>query len=133
MATAGRFKDFGTAVAIEDFPPLGFKLNDEEFTCKAALPGAVLLDMVRRLDSESGAAAQAVLDFISYALEDNDLERFQTLLADPDKIVQMEMLGTIVGWLVEQYTTRPTKARSRSSNGRTSGGRTSTDTSSEEE
>jgi len=134
MAKTTRFKDFGKTQPLEDYTPLGFALNGEEFTCRPALPGALLLDMIRKADSDSGGmAAEAITDFLNSSLEESDAEKFQALIADPDQIVQMETLGEIVGWLVEQYTTRPTKVRSRSSNGRSTGGRTSTDTSPVEE
>ena len=134
MAKDGRFKDFGKTTAIEDFPPLGFALNGEEFTCKQAMSGAMLLDFVRRADSDSGGmAAEAIIDFLNMAMEEDDATRFDAMIKDPEQIVEVETLGEIAGWLVEQYTTRPTKARSRSASGRSNGGRTSTDTSSEEE
>lgn len=135
MATKeARFKDFGKTTAIDEFPPLGFALNGEEFACKQAMSGAVLLDFVRRADSNSGGmAAEAIIDFLSMAMEEEDAARFDALIKDPEHIVEVETLGEIAGWLVEQYTTRPTKARSRSASGRSNGGRTSTDTSSDEE
>jgi hypothetical protein len=135
MATKdARFKDFGKTTAIDEFPPLGFALNGEEFSCRQAMSGAALLDFVRRADSNSGgAAAEAIVEFLNTALEEDDAIRFDAMIKDPDQIVDVETLGEIAGWLVEQYTTRPTKARSRSASGRSNGGRTSTDTSSEEE
>jgi len=135
MATkAARFKDFGKTSTLEDFPPLSFKLNDEEFQCKQAMSGAALLDFVRRADSNSGGmAAEAIVDFLNGSLEDDDAVRFEAMIKDPDRIVEVETLGDIAGWLVEQYTARPTKPRSRSANGRSTAGRGSTDTSPEEE
>ena len=129
-----KFKDFGKTQSLDDFPPITFALNGEEFTCRSAMPGTMLLDFIRRADSDSGGmAAEAVVDFLKTSLEEIDADRFQVMINDPETIVQVETLGEIVGWLVEQYTARPTKVRSRSSNGRSSAGRTLTDTSSEEE
>ena len=134
MATKARFRDFGTTQTLDEFPPLGFKLNEEEFSCKQAMSGAALLDFVRRADSDSGGmAAEAIIQFLNMSLEEDDAARFDAMIKDPDRIVEVETLGEIAGWLVEQYTTRPTRARSRSANGRSSAGRGSTDTSSEEE
>ena len=134
MATKSRFKDFGKTTPIDEFPPLGFALNGEEFTCRPAMSGASLLDFVRRADSDSGGmAAEAIVDFLSMSMEEDDAARFDAMIKDPDQIVEVETLGEIAGWLVEQYTARPTKARSRSASGRSNGGRTSTDTSSDEE
>jgi hypothetical protein len=133
-ATKGRFKDFGSTTSIDEYAPLGFALNGEEFVCRPAMSGASLLDFVRRADSEHGGmAAEAIVDFLHNSLDGDDADRFDALVKDPDRIVQVETLGDIAGWLVEQYTARPTKARSRSASGRSNGGRTSTDTSTEEE
>lgn len=132
--TASRFKDFGKTQTLDEYEPLGFSLNGEDFQCRPALPGAQLLDFVRRADAESGgAAAEAIVEFLEDSLEEADRERFTTMIRDPDVIVEVETLGEIAGWIVEQYTNRPTKPRSRSVAGRTKTGRGSTDTSSEEE
>jgi len=39
------------------------------------------------------------------------------LLHDKDKIVDVETLGEITGWLIEQYTNRPTQRPENSSGG----------------
>ena len=68
-----RFKDFGSTATVDDFDPLGFSLNDEEFTCRPALPGSTLLNLVRRADGSSGAmAAEAVIEFL-YAKQQHPL------------------------------------------------------------
>jgi hypothetical protein len=132
--SATRFKDFGKTQSVEDYEPLGFSLNGEEFQCRPALPGAMLLDFVRKADAESGgAAAEAIIQFMEEALEEPDQERFTAMIRDPDIIVEVETLGEIAGWIVEQYTSRPTKPRSRSAAGRKKIGSGSTDTSSDEE
>ena len=58
---SARFKDFGKTQTLDEFPPLGFKLNDEEFACRQAMSGAALLDFVRRADSDSGRGRRAAL------------------------------------------------------------------------
>lgn len=133
-STKTRFKDFGQTQSVSDFPPLGFALNGEEFTCHPAIAGATLLDFVKRADSDSGGvAADAIVTFLEEALEDQERDRFKALILDPEQIVEVETLGEIAGWLVEQYATRPTKEPSRSSNGHKAAGTGSTDTSSDEE
>jgi hypothetical protein len=134
MAGKARFKDFGKTISIDDFAPLGFALNGEEFACRQAMSGAILLDFVRRADSNSGGmAAEAIIEFLGNAMDGDDADRFEALIKDPDRIVQVETLGEIAGWLVEQYTARPTRPRSRSASGRSSGGPSSTEPSSDEE
>jgi len=134
MTKKSRFKDFGKTQPLEDYDPLGFALNGEDFSCRPAIAGAILLDFVRRADSNSGSvAAEAIIQFLEDSLEEPDRERFVAMIRDPDVIVEVETLGEMAGWLIEQYTSRPTKPRTRPAGGRSSIGRGSTDTSSEEE
>lgn len=105
----GRFKDFGEDSNVNK-TPLSFKLYGEEFHCHPAVQGKVLLDTVKNVDSESpSSAAQMIEDFYKKTLLDESYERFQNLLNDPEKIVTVETLSDITGWLVEQYSERPTR------------------------
>jgi hypothetical protein len=115
--TTKRFKDFGLGGEIET-TPLSFKLHDEEFNCRPSLQGKVLLSIVGAADSDDASAMSKMISgFFDVCLVDADRERFRNLLEDPDKIVSVETLGEIVGWLVEQYTARPTKQPEPSSSG----------------
>ena len=102
-----RFKDFGTGgiVATE---PVSFKLYGEDFECRTALQGKAILEMAALGSGEnSGDAASAIGKFFEKALKEESYQRFQRLLDDPDKIVSVESLAEISGWLVEQYASRP--------------------------
>jgi hypothetical protein len=105
-----RFKDFGSG---SDTPaePVAFKLHGQDFECRAALQGKILLTLVAKSNDTDnpGAAAEVINDFFKYVLLPESYERFNTLTTDPDTIVEVETLGEIVGWLVEQYSERPTK------------------------
>jgi hypothetical protein len=104
-----RTRDFGSTKSIDDFDPLNFSLNGENFECRAAIQGSVLLGFVADADSpEGGKAAQALYGFFEKALEPDDYIRFDALLKDPKRIVDLNLLGEIAGWLVEEYTSRPT-------------------------
>jgi hypothetical protein len=105
----GRFKDFGEDSNVNR-APLSFKLYGEEFHCLPAIQGKVLLDTVRNVDSDSpSSAAQMIEDFFKRTLLSESYERFQNLLNDPDKIVTVETLSEITGWLVGEYSERPTQ------------------------
>jgi hypothetical protein len=107
-----RFKDFGSKKS-ENLEPISFKLWDEEFTCVPELQGKVLLDMVANVsvdeDSDPSKQAKSINEFFSTVLSVESEKRFNTLLTDKEKIVSVDTLGEIVGWLVEQYTNRPTE------------------------
>jgi len=102
-----RFKDFGSGSKAED-TPLTFKLHGEEFECRPAVQGKVLLDLVSNSNEDDGAAMAKTIDrFFEITLLPESLERFHALSEDPDRIVTVETLGEITGWLVEQYSGRP--------------------------
>jgi hypothetical protein len=107
-----RFKDFGSKVD-ENLEPISFKIWDEEFHCVKQLQGKVLLDMVASVsdgdNADSASQARAITDFFATVLLAESETKFNTLLLDKEKIVSVDTLGEIVGWLVEQYTNRPTE------------------------
>lgn len=111
-----RFKDFGSGSTSKD--PVKFKLHGEEFTCKSAVQGKVMLDLVSRSsDSNPAVVAQVIDEFFGSVLEEDSLKRFNELLKHEEKIVSVETLGEISSWLVEQYSERPLVAPEPSSSG----------------
>jgi hypothetical protein len=51
--------------------------------------------------------------------------RLKAVLDDPDTYIEISELASLVSWLVEQYTARPTRNAASSTPGRTSTSRTS--------
>lgn len=112
MAT--KFKDFGSS-KTDELDEVKFKLYGEEFNCRKAIQGKVLLEVAGSFDGENVTNANDVIEqFFEAVLEPESHERFNALLHDPDKIVTVEELGEITGWLVEQYSGRPTQESSDS-------------------
>lgn len=112
-----RFKDFGTGDAVSE-EPLEFSLHGETFSCRPALQGKFLLELVKQSAGDDvGSSANAVTSFFAEVLLPESYERFQALTVDPDRIVSVETLSEIVGWLVGEYTDRPTEPRANSSSG----------------
>ena len=104
-----KFKDFGSGAGTGAKEPVSFTLHGESFECRQALQGKIILDLVARSSSENASdAAKVIDDFFSSVLLPESLTRFNNLLKDPDKIVDVETLGEISSWLVEVYTSRPT-------------------------
>ncbi len=102
-----RFKDFGTGPS-ERSEPLSFKLHGEEFECLPRMQGNTLLRMVADVSAEDNVKAAAFVGtFFQQVLTDDSYVRFDSLVNSKDKIVTVETLGEIAGWLVEQYTNRP--------------------------
>ena len=117
-----RFKDFGSGEGINQ-EPLSFKLHGEEFHCYKNLQGNAILDLVAKATSgDARDAAATVRDIFSKALEPESYERFSKLIDDPNKVVTVETLGSITGWLVEQYSGRPTSGPEQSQSGQSTSG-----------
>lgn len=108
-----RFKDFGDGGEVI-YEPLSFKLYGEDFHCRPALQGKVLLDMASSAEGDNSNPGAVIKNFFEQALLPDSLERFNVLINDPDKIVTVDTLGQVVGWLVEEYSNRPTQEPSRS-------------------
>lgn len=104
-----RFKDFGAGDS-GDSAPLSFKIHGEEFHCVRNIQGKLLLDLVSKTRSDDPATSAGIItEFFSYVLEDESYVRFDALLNDKYKIVSVDTLGEITGWLMGEYTNRPTE------------------------
>jgi hypothetical protein len=105
---SSRFKDFGSPTA--DKEPITFSLYGETFECRSSLQGKFLLELISESNSDNPAAsANIVQKFFDTVLLDGSKEKFNDLASDPNRIVSVETLSEITGWLVEQYSSRPTQ------------------------
>lgn len=112
-----RFKDFGAGETIST-EPINFTLYGETFNCRPALQGKFLLELVSSTSSEDpSSSADIISSFFSEVLYPESYERFEALSTDPDRIVTVETLGEITGWLVSEYSERPTTPQENSSSG----------------
>lgn len=115
--TQGRHKDF--SVSTKDRSPLSFTLEGEDFACRPAVPGALLLEFVGSVDSDSPTeAGDALIDFFMLALLPEEVDRFLETIRDPDLAIPIDTLAQIVEFLIEAYTSNPTKEPSRLANTR---------------
>lgn len=123
-----RFKKFTGGRDISEFEPLEFELNGVEFRAKPAIQGAVLLAFVRDASSDDGGdSAGALYNFLESALTAEEYVRFQEVLNDDKIIIDIEVIGEIVSWLVSEYSERPTEQPEDSLIGRQTSGTTSTE------
>lgn len=117
-----RHKSFGSANPYADREPVTFEIYDETFTCRPAVQGAELLKFGKdAVDNPN----EAVLNFFQICMNEAEFIRFKDLMEDPDRIVDVQTLGEIAGFLVSEYTARPTEPSSSSTNGPAPTGRTS--------
>lgn len=113
-----RRKTFSGGTDISDFEPLEFELNGDTFNCLPAIQGSVLLEFVRDAGDDDGASsAKALYNFLNSAMEQEEYDRLQKVLHDPKVIIDIELIGEIVSWLVEEYSSRPTTRPEASEDG----------------
>lgn len=102
-----KFKDFGAPTAPGG-EQISFKLYEEEFFCVPSVQGRVLLSIVADTTSDDPGIVAMVTDkFFQSALTADSLKKFNELTSNQDTIVTVDVLGEIVSWLVEQYSSRP--------------------------
>lgn len=102
-----RYKDFGAGSAT-DKKPLSFKLHGETFQCVPQVQGKLLLELVADSGSDDAAKSAGIITkFFEYVLKEESNVRFNALLNDKEKIVTVDTLAEITGWLVSEYTNRP--------------------------
>ena len=111
--TKRQFKAFKTRKAKpQEESEVGFDLGEETYVCKPDIQGAVILEFIAAADAGNAGAAAKIIPFFSEVLPEAELEKFHNQIKSPDEIIEMETLSDIVGYLIEEYTDRPTRASS---------------------
>lgn len=114
------FKDFDAARREHVRESVAFALRGHRFECVPVLPALALFELA----SHGHLGATATIPFLEAIVVDVDgLRDVLESKADP---VDMELLVELVGWLVEEYTGRPTQRPAGSPDGLSSTGPTST-------
>lgn len=135
----------------EDQPPVTFDIDGETFTCRRFVPGSVIVEHEARLASPMQHVSAAELlamwgrilptevpeDLIAERddkgrpLDDDgqviptEHERFLAFINDPDRRVDVQLIGEMLMGVVGQLAVRPTDAPSASSRSRRPTGATS--------
>ncbi len=113
-----RFKDFGTPFNAEDAETISFKIYDETFECFPEMQGKTLLEFIQLTQSEDTTdSAFAMEMFFLKVLKPESAARFDALAKDPERIVSVQTLAELVGWIMEQYSNRPNEGSEQSSTG----------------
>ena len=110
MTVAKRHRVF-TPKARKKVAPLSFDLYGETFECWPELQGSVILEfgaaMAGSSDEDGPDNSSAVINgFFDEALKPDSLKAFRAQTHSHDKITDPEELAEIVGWLLENYTSR---------------------------
>jgi hypothetical protein len=83
-------------------------LHGEEFTAIPEIQGKVLLQLIAESSEDGSNTGEVMSKFFSNVLLEESLKRFNALLDSKDRIVSVEVLSDITGWLIEEYSNRPT-------------------------
>jgi len=113
-----KFKDFSAGATAALAEPIVFKLHNQEFMCRADIQGKTLLTLVGDAASNDASRQAGMIEkFFKTVLVPASYEDFDELTTSEDNIVTIETLGEIIGWIVEQYTNRPTSRPEVSASG----------------
>lgn len=107
--------------------PPTFSVAGREFKCLPEPPSGVLTDLVVATSGSVGQQAAGFVSFLTGCMPDVEAEQFLLVIHDKDTIVPLATLADIAGWLIEEYTGRPTTPSSSSSPGSTQPAATSED------
>lgn len=116
--TKGQPRTFGTRKAgKQKDSQISFILGETLYTCKPDIQGAVILEFIAAAETGSAGAAAKILPFFEDVLPEPDLVKFMAHLKSKDEIVELETLSDLVGYLIEEYTERPTEESEKSEDG----------------
>lgn len=129
-------RTFGTQTPTGEAPPelheftlqgVGQLSNEpwsETFRCLTKAPASALDDLARSIGmNERGEQVWnqvSLLRFFFTVLHPDDEERFDKLVRDKDRTVDIGQLGDVMLWLSSEYGDRPTQPPSSSAGGGTS-------------
>lgn len=131
MSIPRKRKSFGSQVPVET-QGLELELNDQVFRVRGEMSGLSLLNVIAEMEGDDeGAAAKAMIQFISNCFLKEDREAGMEYLMDADPPIDLETLQEIVQWLIGEYTGNDMDPSSSSTSGSDNGGSTTTAAASE--
>jgi hypothetical protein len=105
--------------------PVIIRLGDVGIGATREIDGFKLLGYVASLSSGGSDSARGLHDFLEDVILEEDMELWKRTVAEQN--LTIEDLSTIAAWLLEVYTTRPTKPSSEFSDGQSENGSGSTE------
>jgi hypothetical protein len=105
-----KIKSF-TSAKKEPVEPIQFELEGETFEAYGQVPGAVLLDFIAAsTQDDSSGTAGAILGYLKSSMDKATFKRFDALVRDPEKAIELQVLADIVAHLIEERSdSRPTE------------------------
>jgi hypothetical protein len=87
-----------------------FELGGETFTAKPFVQGIVLMDFLEASDGGGVSSIVAFKNFLKEALDAEEYTRLDTHLRTSEEEIDVIAISQSVGKLIQEYTSRPTKA-----------------------
>lgn len=93
-----------------------FELDDRKFNCLPKRSGAVVLDAIARITGGEGGVSQVanVVPFLTSSVVPEEREEFTKVINDDSNPIDFDVLIEVMSFLLESYTSRPTKELSPS-------------------
>lgn len=132
MSVGRKRKSFGSRLPQET-QGLEMELNEDRvFLVRPKMSGIALLRVIASMEGEDeGAAAGAMIHFISSAFLAQDREAGMAYLEESDPPIDLDDLKDIVQWLIGEYTGNSTDPSPSSTSGSEGDGSTTTEERSE--
>lgn len=95
----------------QDSVPVEFEIYDEVFQAKPRLQAIEIVNFLKKNNDEASLVESfddVILPFFKASLYAESFERFENLIRSDDKIMEVEDIVSVLQWLIEQYTNRPT-------------------------
>lgn len=100
---------FEEVVPNEDNPEeVKTEERTEAFHAVPECPGKWLMEIGASMAGKDGERAHAINNFLNRVIVKDEQEHWNEVLQDTTHIIDIDLLGDIVNWLMEEYGDRPT-------------------------
>lgn len=101
-----------TPETTEEVEPIVFELvKGETFEAYGEVAGAVTLDFIAATSGDDSAkTAAGLMDYLKASMDEENYARFDAIIRSPKHKIKIEKLSSIVSYLIEERTSRPTEA-----------------------
>ena len=95
--------------AASDEDAVETKEQIETFHAVPEVPGKWLLEIGASLAGDDGERSHAINNFLNRVIVNEEKVHWDAVLQDTENIVDIDLLGDIVNWLMEEYGENPTE------------------------
>lgn len=107
-------------------PDIEFEVDGEVFVATGTAPADVLMGLREISKGEGSASLDVIHRFFGMVFDEDNLTRFMGRMRDRTRPITFQTAMEVFGWLVSEYSGRPTELSSGSPAGQPATGTTST-------